>query len=35
MITELESLIAKAVAYTHEHLEDLPEIRNWTWSTEA
>jgi xylulose-5-phosphate/fructose-6-phosphate phosphoketolase len=31
LITELESLIAKAVDYSHEHLEDLPEIRNWTW----
>jgi xylulose-5-phosphate/fructose-6-phosphate phosphoketolase len=32
MITELQSLIAKAQAYAREHLEDLPEIRTWTWS---
>jgi xylulose-5-phosphate/fructose-6-phosphate phosphoketolase len=32
LISELESLIAKAVAYTYEHLEDMPEIRDWTWS---
>ncbi len=32
LITELESLIHKAVAYAHEHLEDMPEIRDWTWT---
>jgi len=29
---ELHSLIAKAVAYAHEHLQDAPEVRDWTWS---
>jgi xylulose-5-phosphate/fructose-6-phosphate phosphoketolase len=28
------SLIAKAVAYSREHLEDMPEIRDWTWTDE-
>jgi xylulose-5-phosphate/fructose-6-phosphate phosphoketolase len=32
LIPELESLIAKAVAYSQEHFEDLPEIKHWTWS---
>jgi xylulose-5-phosphate/fructose-6-phosphate phosphoketolase len=32
LITELHSLIDQAVAYSQEHLEDMPEIRNWTWS---
>jgi xylulose-5-phosphate/fructose-6-phosphate phosphoketolase len=32
LITELESLIQKAVAYSQEHLEDAPEIRDWTWA---
>jgi xylulose-5-phosphate/fructose-6-phosphate phosphoketolase len=31
LITELHSLTQKAVAYSREHLEDMPEIRNWTW----
>jgi xylulose-5-phosphate/fructose-6-phosphate phosphoketolase len=31
LIAELHSLIAKAVQYSREHLEDLPEIREWTW----
>jgi len=29
---ELHSLIAKSVAYAHEHLQDAPEVRDWTWS---
>jgi len=29
---ELHSLIAKAVEYSKEHLEDQPEITNWTWT---
>jgi xylulose-5-phosphate/fructose-6-phosphate phosphoketolase len=33
LIATLESLIAKAVAYSREHLEDSPEIRNWHWPT--
>ena len=32
LIAELENLIAKAVAYSREHLEDLPEIQHWTWA---
>jgi xylulose-5-phosphate/fructose-6-phosphate phosphoketolase len=32
LIAECNSLIRKADAYTHEHLEDLPEITNWTWT---
>lgn len=32
LITELHSLIQKAVAYSHEHLEDAPEIRDWIWT---
>jgi xylulose-5-phosphate/fructose-6-phosphate phosphoketolase len=33
LISELESLIAKAVAYSREHLEDAPEVTNWIWRT--
>jgi xylulose-5-phosphate/fructose-6-phosphate phosphoketolase len=33
-IMELQSAIAKAVQYSREHLEDMPEIRDWTWSPE-
>jgi xylulose-5-phosphate/fructose-6-phosphate phosphoketolase len=29
---ELHSLINKSVAYSREHFEDMPEIRDWTWS---
>jgi xylulose-5-phosphate/fructose-6-phosphate phosphoketolase len=32
LITELHSLTQKAVAYSRDYLEDMPEIRNWTWS---
>src|SRR5947209_14998940 len=32
LITQLHSQIEKAVAYSREHLEDMPEIRTWTWS---
>jgi xylulose-5-phosphate/fructose-6-phosphate phosphoketolase len=32
LITELDSLIQKAVAYSQEHLEDVPQIRDWTWA---
>ena len=32
LIAELDSLIAGAVAYSREHFEDLPEIREWRWS---
>ena len=32
LIAELHSLIARAVAYSREHLEDQPDIRDWTWT---
>jgi xylulose-5-phosphate/fructose-6-phosphate phosphoketolase len=32
LISELQSLKKKAVAYSREHLEDVPAIRDWTWS---
>jgi xylulose-5-phosphate/fructose-6-phosphate phosphoketolase len=32
LIAECHSLIQKAVQYSHEHFEDQPEIRDWTWS---
>jgi len=31
-LAECHFLIAKAVDYSRHHLEDLPEIRDWTWS---
>jgi xylulose-5-phosphate/fructose-6-phosphate phosphoketolase len=31
---ECDRLIAQAIAYAQEHLEDPPEIRNWVWSAE-
>jgi xylulose-5-phosphate/fructose-6-phosphate phosphoketolase len=34
LISECESLIARATAYSREHLEDMPEIRDWTWTEE-
>jgi xylulose-5-phosphate/fructose-6-phosphate phosphoketolase len=30
--SELNSLIERAVQYSREHLEDMPEISNWTWA---
>jgi xylulose-5-phosphate/fructose-6-phosphate phosphoketolase len=32
LIQACETLITKAVAYSREHLEDLPEISDWTWT---
>jgi xylulose-5-phosphate/fructose-6-phosphate phosphoketolase len=32
LISQLESQIQKAVAYSREHLEDMPEIRAWRWA---
>jgi xylulose-5-phosphate/fructose-6-phosphate phosphoketolase len=32
LIPELQSLIAKAMAYSRAHFEDLPEISDWTWT---
>jgi xylulose-5-phosphate/fructose-6-phosphate phosphoketolase len=34
LISKCESLIARARAYSRRHLEDLPEIRDWTWTGE-
>jgi xylulose-5-phosphate/fructose-6-phosphate phosphoketolase len=34
LISRCESLIARATAYSREHLEDMPEIRDWTWTEE-
>ena len=34
LIDECETLIARAVAYSKEHLEDMPEIRDWAWTQE-
>jgi xylulose-5-phosphate/fructose-6-phosphate phosphoketolase len=33
LIVELEHLIQQAVAYSREHLEDPPAIRDWRWPT--
>ncbi len=32
LIAELHSLTAKAVQYSRDHLEDMPEISNWHWT---
>jgi len=32
LIAECQSRIDQSVAYAHEHLEDPPEIRDWTWT---
>jgi xylulose-5-phosphate/fructose-6-phosphate phosphoketolase len=32
LISECNNLIARAVAYSREHLEDMPEITNWVWT---
>jgi xylulose-5-phosphate/fructose-6-phosphate phosphoketolase len=32
LISELEALISRAKAYSREHLEDPPEIRDWAWT---
>lgn len=32
LISELEALIRHASDYSREHLEDMPEIRDWTWT---
>jgi xylulose-5-phosphate/fructose-6-phosphate phosphoketolase len=33
LISECEALVARATAYSREHFEDMPEIRDWVWST--
>lgn len=35
LIAECQNLIQRAVAYSREHFEDMPEIRDWTWTTEG
>jgi xylulose-5-phosphate/fructose-6-phosphate phosphoketolase len=32
LIDECKSAITQATAYSREHLEDMPAIRNWTWT---
>jgi xylulose-5-phosphate/fructose-6-phosphate phosphoketolase len=32
LISELEALISRATAYSREHLQDPPEIREWVWT---
>jgi xylulose-5-phosphate/fructose-6-phosphate phosphoketolase len=32
LISECEAAIARVTAYSREHFEDPPEIRNWTWT---
>ncbi len=32
LIDRCAAAIARATAYSREHLEDLPEIRDWVWS---
>ena len=34
LIAECQSLIAQAIAYAREHMEDPPEIRDWVWTTD-
>ena len=34
LIGECEAQIAQATAYSREHLEDSPEIRDWVWTTD-
>ena len=33
LIDECQQNISKAVAYSKEHFEDMPEISNWTWTS--
>jgi xylulose-5-phosphate/fructose-6-phosphate phosphoketolase len=32
LISELEASISRAKAYSREHLQDPPEIREWVWT---
>ena len=32
LISECEAAIARAIAYSREHFEDPPEVRDWTWT---
>ena len=33
LMSECEAAIARAIAYSREHFEYPPEIRNWTWTS--
>jgi len=33
LVSELEASISRATAYSREHLEDPPEIRDWVWTS--
>jgi xylulose-5-phosphate/fructose-6-phosphate phosphoketolase len=33
LLAECQSALARASAYAHEHLEDPPDIRDWTWTS--
>jgi xylulose-5-phosphate/fructose-6-phosphate phosphoketolase len=32
LISELEASISRATTHSREHLEDMPEIRDWVWT---
>jgi xylulose-5-phosphate/fructose-6-phosphate phosphoketolase len=34
LISRCQSLVGQATAYSREHLQDMPEIRDWTWTGE-
>jgi xylulose-5-phosphate/fructose-6-phosphate phosphoketolase len=33
MVEWCQEMLARHQAYTREHFEDLPEIRDWKWNT--
>jgi len=33
VIAECDDQISSATAYSKEHLEDMPKIRDWTWNS--
>jgi phosphoketolase len=32
LVAQCDARIAESVAYSHEHLGDQPEIRDWVWT---
>lgn len=32
LVSECERQLARGTAYSREHMEDMPEIRNWVWT---